>query len=516
MAEVAADSGIARTGQTTWTFGTDRGVVHADPGRTRGARLPGPGRRGRRRSALQVFGSEDEAEARHRLGVRRLLLLELDAPGRPGPRRPDQRREARPRRVAVPHGRRAARRLPRRRRRARSSTRVRRSATTAAYDALRDAAAEDQEAQLRSVLADVLRVLDAWRRAEKALSGRADLAMLPALTDMRAPARPAGRTAGSSARPGPPSCAATRRTSPPSSCVASGCDDQVARDRQLHGPDRRRCRTPTCTRWTRCRTAARPARTCARCAGCSRSTASRCGRSTSARRIPSATSASVVACKRDVIVIAPPADDAREQLLRGARRRRGPGRWSARPPTGRPRCWCAARATPATPRSPTGCCTSPTPRASRRSPRSGRARRPTRWPAACGGSTCCGPGCTPTRRAWRASSRPASARAQVARVVAGVADPPGPDELKAMVDEVLRGIAGSDFADVLFRAAAFARVVATGRAALPTSHRRRGAPDAGAGRAARGRRSRRARSRARVRLVSTDVGDSPWLQPRTP
>jgi len=56
--------------------------------------------------------------------------------------------------------------------------------------------------------------------------------------------------------------------------------------------------------------------------------------------------------------------------------------------------------------------------------------------------------------------------AQVARVVAGVADPPGPDELRAMVDEVLRGIAGSDFADVLFRAAAFARVVATGRAAL--------------------------------------------------
>ena len=59
------------------------------------------------------------------------------------------------------------------------------------------------------------------------------------------------------------------------------------------------------------------------------------------------------------------------------------------------------------------------------------------------------------------------ARAQVARVVAGVADPPGPDELKAMVDQVLRGIAGSEFADVLFRAAAFARVVATGRASMP-------------------------------------------------
>ena len=59
------------------------------------------------------------------------------------------------------------------------------------------------------------------------------------------------------------------------------------------------------------------------------------------------------------------------------------------------------------------------------------------------------------------------ARAQVAQVVAGVADPPGPDELRAMIDQVLRGIVGSDFADVLLRAAAFARVVATGRAPSP-------------------------------------------------
>ena len=59
-------------------------------------------------------------------------------------------------------------------------------------------------------------------------------------------------------------------------------------------------------------------------------------------------------------------------------------------------------------------------------------------------------------------------QAPVARVVAGVADPPGPEELKAMIDQVLRGIAEGDFADVLLRAAAFARVVATGRAADPT------------------------------------------------
>lgn len=57
-------------------------------------------------------------------------------------------------------------------------------------------------------------------------------------------------------------------------------------------------------------------------------------------------------------------------------------------------------------------------------------------------------------------------RAQVARVVAGVADPPGPAELMEMVDEVLRGVVRGDFAVTLLRAAAFARVVATGRAVL--------------------------------------------------
>ena len=50
-----------------------------------------------------------------------------------------------------------------------------------------------------------------------------------------------------------------------------------------------------------------------------------------------------------------------------------------------------------------------------------------------------------------------------------MADPPGPAELKAMIDQVLRGIVQGDFADVLFRASAFARVVATGRAGLASS-----------------------------------------------
>lgn len=55
-------------------------------------------------------------------------------------------------------------------------------------------------------------------------------------------------------------------------------------------------------------------------------------------------------------------------------------------------------------------------------------------------------------------------RAPLAEVVAGVAEPPGPDELRRMIDDVLRGIAEREFADVLLRAAAFARVIAAGRA----------------------------------------------------
>ena len=58
----------------------------------------------------------------------------------------------------------------------------------------------------------------------------------------------------------------------------------------------------------------------------------------------------------------------------------------------------------------------------------------------------------------------------VQEVVAGVVDPPGPDEVRLLTDQVLRGIVQGDFADTLFRAAAFARVVATGRAHVGASH----------------------------------------------
>jgi hypothetical protein len=54
----------------------------------------------------------------------------------------------------------------------------------------------------------------------------------------------------------------------------------------------------------------------------------------------------------------------------------------------------------------------------------------------------------------------------VAHVVAGVAEPPGPDEVRGLADEILTGVFSGDLAVALERAAAFAAVVAAGRAEL--------------------------------------------------
>lgn len=72
------------------------------------------------------------------------------------------------------------------------------------------------------------------------------------------------------------------------------------------------------------------------------------------------------------------------------------------------------------------------------------------------------------RDSSRASREFAAGRgaAQVHDVVAGVVDPPGPDEVRELADTVLRGVVVSDLAITLERAAAFARVVAVGRAGL--------------------------------------------------
>lgn len=58
------------------------------------------------------------------------------------------------------------------------------------------------------------------------------------------------------------------------------------------------------------------------------------------------------------------------------------------------------------------------------------------------------------------------AYAPVHEVLAGVVDPPGPEEVVALVDTVVRGIVGEDFDVTLDRAASFAHIVGVGRAQL--------------------------------------------------
>lgn len=73
--------------------------------------------------------------------------------------------------------------------------------------------------------------------------------------------------------------------------------------------------------------------------------------------------------------------------------------------------------------------------------------------------------------------------ADVAHVVAGAAEPPGPDEVRDLGDAIVRGVYEGDLAVALDRAAAFCRVIAVGRA-----HRaddRDGLDEEGAARATR-------------------------------
>ncbi len=188
MADVAADSGVTATGRTTWTFGTveesfvQRRAGHevrgfpalVDEGATVG---------------LQVLASAAQAAAHHRLGVRRLVLLAL------GPPAPvddvlaaaglDQR--ARLALVGSPYA--SVADLVADLRSGLVGEVVDARPTVrdeTAYDAVVAAAREVVAAGLSAAVHDVMRVLEAWRTTDRAISGRADLMTLPAMTDMRA------------------------------------------------------------------------------------------------------------------------------------------------------------------------------------------------------------------------------------------------------------------------------------------------------------------------------------------
>ncbi|QYJ03987.1 ATP-dependent RNA helicase HrpA [Nocardioides panacisoli] len=191
MAEVASDSGVARTGETTWAFGeiddeatwTRAGhEVAAHPGLVDEGATVG----------LEVFGSADERDARHRLGVARLLLLDLASTTGFGAGSDDAivgalAPAAKLALAGTPYPSVAALLTDCRRAVVLDAVDARPPVRTEAqYAALRDALAATAADELQVVLAEVLRVLERWRETDKLLSGRAEMALLPALSDMQA------------------------------------------------------------------------------------------------------------------------------------------------------------------------------------------------------------------------------------------------------------------------------------------------------------------------------------------
>ncbi|WP_224748852.1 ATP-dependent RNA helicase HrpA [Nocardioides hwasunensis] len=188
MADVAADSGITATGQTAWVFGTveesfvQRRAGHevrgfpalVDEGRTVG---------------LQVLATAEEADAHHRLGVRRLVLLALGAPAPVDEVLAAAGLDQRAKLALVGSPYRSVGDLLADVRAgivgevvdARPAVR-----DEAAYDDLVTAAREAVTAGLSAAVHDVMRVLESWRTTDRAISGRAELVTLPAMTDMRA------------------------------------------------------------------------------------------------------------------------------------------------------------------------------------------------------------------------------------------------------------------------------------------------------------------------------------------
>ncbi len=179
VAEIAADT--TATGQTRWTFGA---LPAEQTWKRAGHEVRGfPALDDEGSSVgLTVCGTAGEAEARHRAGVARLLLLalppvdlvsgldnagKLALAGSPYPTVADLVEDCR--RAVVLDA-------------VDSRTPVR---DEAAYDALLTDVARDLEPRMRELLTTVTTVLARWREVDRALSGRAELLTLPSMTDMR-------------------------------------------------------------------------------------------------------------------------------------------------------------------------------------------------------------------------------------------------------------------------------------------------------------------------------------------
>lgn len=185
IAEVAYDAGLARTGLASWDIGDLPATVTEKRAGHEVTVYPALDDEGAS-AGVVVCGSPEEAEARHRLGVARLVLLTT-----PDPTKQVIEALSMTDRLALastPYPTTAALVEDCRAAVVQQAVDARpRVLTAAGFEALRQALGtpEEQRAATAAVLGDALRALAAWREADKALSGRADMYQLPALTDMR-------------------------------------------------------------------------------------------------------------------------------------------------------------------------------------------------------------------------------------------------------------------------------------------------------------------------------------------
>ncbi|HSV37813.1 MAG TPA: ATP-dependent RNA helicase HrpA [Nocardioidaceae bacterium] len=178
MASAAAD--VTVTGQTSWTFGTIESTFTQTRAGHEVVGHPGLADDGQSVS-LQVFGTASERDSSHRLGVRRLLALSLASPAK---RIADGFSNADKLTLAgSPYP---------------TVGELLDDCVLAAIDGLvpdpvwDEAGFEaavahcgDLEAATRAILDQVVRVLEAWRTTDRALTGKVELPQLPAVTDMR-------------------------------------------------------------------------------------------------------------------------------------------------------------------------------------------------------------------------------------------------------------------------------------------------------------------------------------------
>ncbi len=180
MASAAAE--VRVTGQRSWTFDTiEQTFVQTRAGHEV-VGYPGLVDEGSS-VGLEVFGSAPDRDAAHRLGVRRLLALTVTSPAK---RIADSLSNAEKLTLAASPYPNVAGLLDDCVLAAVGELSAEPVWSEADFERVHETVASSLEQTTRSVLAEVVRVLESWRATERLLSGSVELPMLPALSDLTA------------------------------------------------------------------------------------------------------------------------------------------------------------------------------------------------------------------------------------------------------------------------------------------------------------------------------------------